>query len=65
MVLLIPEDMKLPGWTLAISIHDFVLALTVGCIVFTTFVKATTIFPIMKYFGLIDLEDHEEAEYLK
>lgn len=65
MVLLIPEDLQLPGWTLAISIRDFVLALTVGCIVFTTFVKATTIFPIMKYFGLIDLEDHEEAEYLK
>jgi len=50
MVLLIPEDLVISGWTLDISVRDFVLALTVGCIVFTTFVKATTIFPIMRYF---------------
>ncbi len=50
MVLLIPENLAVPGWTLEMPVRDFVLALTVGCIVFTTFVKATTIFPIMRHF---------------
>lgn len=43
MALFIPADFTLPGWTLDTSIRDFVLALTVGCVVFTTFFKATTI----------------------
>ncbi len=50
MVLLIPENLIVPGWNLDMTIRDFVLALTVGCITFTTFVKATTIFPIMRHF---------------
>lgn len=65
MVLLIPADLVLPGWTLDMSVQDFVLALTVGCIVFTTFVKATTIFPIMKKLGIMEFALDEEAEYLK
>lgn len=43
LALFIPEDFTLAGWPLETSIRDFVLALTVGCIVFTTFIKATTI----------------------
>lgn len=46
MALFIPADFMMPGWTLETSVRDFVLALTVGCIIFTTFVKATTI-PMM------------------
>lgn len=65
MVLLIPETLSVPGWNLPMSVRDFVLALTVGCIVFTTFVKATTIFPLMKKFDLVGFGENERAEYLK
>lgn len=65
MVLLIPEDLTLPGWTMDISVRDFILALTVGCIVFTTFIKATTIFPLLKRFGLLEFGEDEEAEIIK
>lgn len=65
MVLLIPENLALPGWTLEMSVRDFILAITVGCIVFTTFVKATTIFPIMKRFGMVELTEDEEVERFK
>lgn len=65
MVLLIPEALTVPGWNLPIGVRDFVLALTVGCIVFTTFVKATTIFPLMKKFDLVGFGDGESVEYLK
>lgn len=65
MALLIPESLTLSGWTLDMSVRDFILALTVGCIVFTTFVKATTIFPIMKKLRLLDFADDETIETLK
>lgn len=65
MVLLIPETLTVPGWNLPMPIRDFVLALTVGCIVFTTFVKATTIFPLMKKFDLAGFGETERVEYLK
>lgn len=48
MALMIPSDFNPSWWTLSTSIHDFVLALTIGCIVFTTFVKATTIPMVLK-----------------
>ncbi len=65
MVMLIPETLAVPGWSLPMGIRDFVLALTVGCIVFTTFVKATTIFPLMKKFDLVGFGESERVEYLK
>ncbi len=43
MALFIPADFRPEGWMLETGVRDFVLALTVGCIIFTTFVKATTI----------------------
>lgn len=65
MVMLIPETLTVPGWNLPMGVRDFVLALTVGCIVFTTFVKATTIFPLMKKFDLVGFGESERVEYLK
>lgn len=65
MVLLIPENLALEGWTLPMGVRDFALALTVGCIVFTTFVKATTIFPMMRKFDLVGFGKEERLEYLK
>lgn len=65
MVLLIPESLTISGWDFPFSIRDFVLALTVGCIVFTTFIKATTIIPLMKHFGIDKLHEIEEVEHVE
>jgi len=65
MVLLIPESLTLTGWNFSFSIRDFVLALTVGCIVFTTFIKATTIIPLMKHFNIDKLHEIEEVEHVE
>ena len=65
MVLLIPESLTITGWDFPFSIRDFVLALTVGCIVFTTFIKATTIIPFMKYFHIDKLHEIEEVEHVE
>lgn len=51
-VLLIPEDFTLAGWTYEHAPRDFLLALTVGCILATLFIKAPMIIPIMKKFGI-------------
>lgn len=62
MVLLIPADLTMESWTLDMSIRDFIMAVTVACIVFTTFIKATTIAPMMKRFAITNLHDIERVE---
>lgn len=39
-VLLIPEDLTIAGWSLEYSVREFLLALTIGCILATLFIKA-------------------------
>lgn len=51
-VMLIPADLTVPGWELAYSVRDFVLALTIGCILATLFVKALTIKPLIEKYKL-------------
>ncbi len=51
-VMLIPEDLSVPGWEYAYSLRDFVLALTIGCILATLFVKALTIKPLIERYHL-------------
>lgn len=63
MVLLIPEDIVLPGWSLDMSIRDFLLAITVGCIFATLFIKATTIKTVMRKLNLDSLTQLESLEY--
>ena len=63
MALMIPEDFTLQGWTLETSIRDFVLALTIGCIVFTTFVKATTIPSVLKKLKITAPTSIDDADY--
>lgn len=46
-VLLIPKDFTVEGWTFDSSPRDFLLALTIGCILATLFIKAPMIVPIM------------------
>ena len=64
MVLLIPADLSIPGWMLDISVREFVLGLTVGCVVFTLFIKALTITPMMKKLH-IDCEADDCAHHSK
>lgn len=62
MVLLIPDDLSFPGWDLSASPKDFLLALTVGCIFATLFIKATTIQTFMRRLKLDALTDIEIVE---
>lgn len=64
MALLIPADLSIPGWTLDIAVREFVLGLTVGCVVFTLFIKALTITPMMKKLH-IDCETDDCAHHSK
>ena len=62
MVLLIPEDLTFSGWSLALSPKEFLLAITVGCIAATLFIKATTIQNVMRRLKLDELTDIEKVE---
>ena len=63
MVLLIPEDLTIAGWNLAITPREFLLSLTIGCIAATLFIKATTIKKLVGKFKLDRLTPVEEVEY--
>lgn len=63
MVLLIPDNLMLPGWTFDFSVKEFITAITIGCIYFTLFVKALTIGAFIRRFKLDALTPVEEAEY--
>lgn len=65
MVLLVPPDITLSSWTLNMSIRDFLLAITVGCISATLFIKATTIQIMMRKLKLDALTELESIEYLE
>lgn len=64
MVLLIPSDFAIAGWTLEnITPRDFILSLTLGCIFATLLIKATTIRTFMRKLGLDAMTDIERVEY--
>ena len=63
MVLLIPDTLTVPGWTLTMSVKEFILSLTVGCIIATLFIKATTISAMMRRLKLDRMTETEEVEY--
>lgn len=60
-VLLIPENTTVSGWTLDYSVRDFLLALTVGCILATLFIKAPLIGPIVRKLKINKPEPINEA----
>ncbi len=62
MVLLIPDDLSFANWNLPMTPKDFLLALTVGCIFATLFIKATTIQTFMRRLKLDSLTPMEEVE---
>ncbi len=63
LVLMVPEDLTVAGWNFPISLHDFLLALTLGCIFATTFIKATLMQKVMKKLKLDVPTDIESLEY--
>lgn len=60
-VLLVPEDLHVAGWTLSYSPRDFLLALSIGCILATLFVKGLTIAPMIRRYGLDKPEPIDQA----
>ncbi len=60
-VLLIPADFTVDGWTLPYTPRDFLLALTIGCILATLFIKAPMIGPIMRKFKINAPDPLKEA----
>ena len=65
MVFLIPDDLTFSGRSLVISPKEFLLALTVGCIAATLFIKAPTIQRMMKRLRLDELTDIEKVEAME
>lgn len=63
MVLLIPSDLSIPGWTFDFSLKEFVAALTIGSIYFTLLIKATTIGKVMHVLEIDALSKEEEVGY--
>ncbi len=65
MVLLIPDDLSLEAWNYPMSIKDFVMALVIGSIYFTLFVKGLTIGKMIKKLGITEVNSFERMEYLE
>ncbi|MEK7613478.1 MAG: sodium:proton antiporter [Patescibacteria group bacterium] len=59
LVLLVPADLTVPGWSLAIGVQDFLLVLTVACIFVTLFLKAPLIGPMMRRLNVGNLNELE------
>lgn len=60
-VLLIPDDLAISGWQYAYTPKEFLLALTIGCILATLFIKAPLMGPIMRRLGITKPEPLHEA----
>ncbi len=60
-VMLIPEDFTVAGWEYAHTPRDFLLALTIGCILATLFIKAPLIRSVMRKLGIKDENPLAEA----
>jgi CPA1 family monovalent cation:H+ antiporter len=62
MVLLIEPSFTVPNWNYPFTVREFLTGITVGCIFFTLFIKATTIGGLIRRFGVDRLSEIEEAE---
>ena len=63
LVLLIPADLAVPGWTFEMSIRDFLLIVTIACIFVTLFIKAPLVGPIMRRLKINILTPLERAAH--
>lgn len=62
MILMIPDNLTLPYWTLPFSIKDFLTLITISTIMFTLFVKIPTIWVLIKKLKLNKLTSLEKIE---
>ncbi len=65
MVLLIPDDLSMAGWSYDYSVKELIAALTIGCIYFTLLVKANTIGPMVHWLKIDKLMPYEQLSYYK
>ncbi len=63
LVFLIPDTYIPEGWGYVFTPKEFILALTIGCIYATLFIKATTIGHFIKKLNIDRLHRMEEVEY--
>lgn len=63
MVLLIPDTLSVPGWEYSFTPKELILALTVGCVFATLFIKATTIGSLIRKLRLNTFTPLEEINY--
>lgn len=62
-VMLVPADLTVPGWTLDYTPRDLLLALAIGCILATLLFKAMTIAPVIRRYGLDAPTPIDEAHH--
>lgn len=62
MILMIPDNLSLPYWTLPFSIKDFLTLITISTIMFTLFIKVPTIWILIKKLKLNKLTPLEKVE---
>ena len=60
-VMLIPPGLTVPGWQLASTPRDFLLALVIACILTTLFLKAPLIGPLMRRLAIDEPEPVDVA----
>lgn len=63
LVLIIPDDLVFAGWDHAFTPKEFIMALTIGCIYATLFIKAVSIGPLIKRLNISALTAIENREY--
>ncbi len=63
LVLIIPDTLVFAGWDYTFTAKEFILAITIGCIYATLFIKATTIGPLMRLLSINDFNAIERREY--
>lgn len=63
LVFIIPDTLEFENWQYLFTPKEFILALTIGCIYATLFVKALTIGPLMKRLKINEFTNIEHREY--
>lgn len=64
MVLMIPDDFMVANWNFTeFTPKEFITAITIACIYFTLFIKATTIGPLLRFLKLDELNAVEQIEH--
>lgn len=61
LVLLIPADLVVAGWTFDMPLRDFLVVITIACIFATLFIKAPLVGPIMRRLKINSLTELERS----